>query len=171
MRPSETPLIGADALEARIAALAWDIGEDCAQLRPVLVCVLQGALPFARAITRRLRIPYTLDFVRAKSYTDTESSGTVHLLRPPAMSVRRRHVVLLEDILDTGRTAHALVQYLREQQAASIRICALLDKPSRRIAPVAAHWRGFVIPDLFVVGFGLDLNERFRELPDIRTLA
>jgi hypoxanthine phosphoribosyltransferase len=171
MKVSETPLISAQAIEARIAALAGEISAACAEERPVLVCVLRGALPFARAIMHHLRFSCTLDFVRAKSYADTESTGAVQLLRPLAMPVRGRHVILLEDILDTGRTAHAIMEYIGRQEPASIRICALLDKPARRIAPVAAQWRGFEIPDAFVVGFGLDLDERFRELPDIRTLA
>lgn len=170
MRLSDDALIARAAIAERIVALAEEIARDYAGKEPVLLCVLKGAVPFATALMQELQLPVVIDFIRAKSYEGTASSGTVTLHYTPDTPLAGRDVLLVEDILDTGRTAIALLEWTRAQGAASVRVCALLDKPSRREMAIKGDYVGFAIADAFVVGYGLDYEERFRELPDIRIL-
>ena len=133
---------------------------------PLLIAVIEGARPFARLIQRALPGNLPVHEVRASSYRGTESTGDVRIAAGE-LAVGGRDVVLLEDIVDTGRTVSALRQHLLARGAASCRIAALLSKPSRRVVEVAIDHVGFEIPDEFVLGFGMDLDGRYRELPDI----
>lgn len=165
MKLSSTPLIPADAIQQRVLELAREISKDYAQLDAVLLCVLKGAAPFTMDLFHAIDPnPFTLDFIRAQSYVGTASSGSITLRYTPDEALTHRHVLLVEDILDTGRTLDVLVKHIQAENPASLKICTLLDKPSRRIIPATADYTGFTIDDHFVVGYGLDYNERYREL-------
>ncbi|MBM3290901.1 MAG: hypoxanthine phosphoribosyltransferase, partial [Candidatus Hydrogenedentes bacterium] len=132
--------------------------------------VLKGGLLFAADLVRAIGVPLTIDYVRAKSYDGDRSQGHVELKVLPEQPLEGKHVLFVEDILDTGRTTAAVLDIARAANAASVALCALLDKPSRRTAPVCADYVGFTIGDDFVVGYGLDYNERYRELPAVYSL-
>ena len=169
MRPSHTPIIDVPALEARVNELAAEITGDYTGCPLHLLVVLKGGFIFAADLSRALRIPHTLDFIRATSYTGTESSGQPEITWT-GQSLTDLHVLLVEDILDTGLTAVHLLQWVQAQHPASLNICTLLDKPARRKVPIAAHYTGFTIPDHFVIGYGLDHDQHYRHLPAIHTL-
>lgn len=170
MRLSEAPFISATDLDVRIGELASDLDEAYASARPLMLTVLKGGKPFADSLARNLTIPFDTESIRARSYDGTESTGTVNIEFDTTVSIKDRDVIVVEDILDTGRTAAALVNHLKSFSPASLRMVTLLDKPSRRVAPIQADWVGFTIEDHFVVGFGMDYNEAYRELDDIRIL-
>ncbi len=170
MRLGKTPIITAMQIERRVAELAGQISRDYAGRELLLIAVLKGSVIFASDLMRRLTVPVTLDFVRARSYRNTESTGSVECTFHPEQSVARKHVLILEDILDTGRTASAIVEHIREGRPDSLALCALFDKPSRRVVPMTADYVGFTLDDRFVVGYGLDYNECGRELPDLYVL-
>ena len=132
--------------------------------------MLKGSVPFSADLARALTVPLQVDYIRAKSYDGTESGGKVHFTHLPEDSLRNRDVLIVEDILDTGNTAEAIFDFVRGQHPASARFITLLDKPSRRVRPVEADFVGFTVEDHFVVGYGLDYNERFRELDGIFTM-
>jgi len=170
MRLHEKPLIAAAEIEQRVSELAREISNDYAGREILLIAVLKGSIPFASDLMRRLTAPVLLDFVRARSYRDAESTGRVECTFFPEHDLEDRHLLLVEDILDTGRTASVILEMLRQARPASIALCTLLDKPSRRVVPMEADYVGFTIEDHFVVGYGLDFNEQGRELPSIFTL-
>lgn len=154
----------------RIQEMGREISKDLCQLeRPVVIGVLKGALLFLADLLRNLecRDPLQLEFVRLASYgSATESSGAVQSPYLDLPNIAHRNILVVEDIVDSGRTANFFMEYLRGQfDPASLRIAALLDKPSRRVVPMEADYVGFTIDDLFVVGYGLDYAEQFRELP------
>lgn len=171
MRLSETPLLSPETLQARIADLGAEITEAYGDTPLVLVCVLKGSYLFAADLARHLKAPVEIEFMRARSYEGTESSGRVELTLLPDGPLKDRHVLVVEDILDTGRSATVILDALREQAPASLKLCALLDKPSRRVVPVEGDWVGFTIDDHFVVGYGLDFDERYRELPAVYVMV
>jgi hypoxanthine phosphoribosyltransferase len=149
----------------RVGDLARQISADYAAKDPLLVGVLKGAFVFMADLIRQMDIPVRCDFVKVSSYgAGTESSGDPRLLLDLSESPRGRHILLVEDIVDTGTSTAFLIQHLRRQEPASIRLCALLDKPARRRSPVTIDYVGFSIPDYFVVGYGIDYAERYREL-------
>lgn len=170
MRPSEAPLFQAEAIARRVAELAGEINRDFKDRDTLLLPVLKGGIHFASDLMRQLDIPLRVDFIRARSYRGTESGGSVEFLVLPTETIEGRHVLLLEDIVDTGRTTHALLERLRAGAPASLSLCTLLDKPARRICEVHPHYVGFEIEDRFVVGYGMDYEERYRELPAIYVL-
>ncbi len=165
-------LLPAAQIQARVQALGQEIAADYAQKRPILVCLLKGSCIFFADLVRAIPIPLELDFMRASSYHDgTETSGSVQLEIPLSHSLTDRHVLLVEDILDTGTTLHAVLSVLQQQNPASLAVCALLDKPERRLHSIPLAYRGFSIPDQFVIGYGLDYAERYRNLPYIGILT
>jgi hypoxanthine phosphoribosyltransferase len=170
MRPSETPLIAPGAIRDRTAALAAAISRDYAGRELTALVVLKGAMYFAADLTRMMTVPVELEFVRASSYRGMQSSGTVTLRRVTDPDLRDRHVLIIEDIVDTGRTTAALLEQLRSDGAASVAMCTLLDKPSRRVVPVVPDYIGFTVDDHFVVGYGLDLDDHHRALPGVHVL-
>ncbi|MBN2308837.1 MAG: hypoxanthine phosphoribosyltransferase [Candidatus Hydrogenedentes bacterium] len=170
MRLSDTPLIAADAIQRRVAELARLVDVDLAGPELVAVVVLKGAVIFAADLVRHLATPTRLEFVRARSYQGTESAGPVELTAHTAPPVTGRNVLVIEDILDTGRTTAAILEQLRAQQPARLALCALLDKPARRTVDIEADYVGFTIEDRFVVGYGLDYDEQFRHLPAVHVL-
>lgn len=167
---SKEPLISADAIRARVRELADRINADYADKELVVVVVLKGGLLFAADLLRSLRVPLALEYIRAKSYDGDRSVGTVELKVLPEQPLAGKHVLFVEDILDTGRTTAAILEFARNANAASVALCVLLDKPSHRVTPIHTDYAGFTIDDHFVVGYGLDYDERYRELPSIHTL-
>jgi len=170
MRLRDTPLIASDAIQRRVRALAQQISQDYAVRELALVAVLKGSLFFAADLARCLCVPVTMDFIHARSYAGTESRGEVEFAYVPQNPLRDKHVLVIEDILDTGRTAAAVLDRLRKERPASLALCSLIDKPARRETQTAATYIGFTIDNHFVVGYGLDYEEHGRELPDIHVL-
>jgi hypoxanthine phosphoribosyltransferase len=170
MRLNPEPLIAEAEIQARIAALAAEVSRDYAGRAPVLVGVLKGALHLTSDLARAMECPVEIEFIRASSYSGTASRNCVEISGADLACLAGRHVLVVEDILDTGQTLTRLNAYLESLGLASLRILTLLDKPSRRVAPVTADYVGFVIEDHFVVGYGLDYNERYRELRAIHLL-
>ena len=164
-------LIDEQAIAAKVRALGAAIADDYRGKDLVLVSILKGALPFLADLMRQMPIPLALDFLEVSSYgAATESSGNVRILKDLAKPIEGRDVVVVEDILDTGHTLAYVIEHLHSKQPASVRLCTLLDKPARRIVPIRIDYRGFEIPDKFVVGYGLDYAERYRNLPFIGVL-
>lgn len=170
MRLSEQPLIMADAIQSRVGELGARITADYKGKELVVIVVLKGGLLFAADLLRTIRVPLSLEYIRAKSYDGDNSQGHVELKVLPEQSLTGKHVLFVEDILDTGRTTTTVLEVARKANAASIGLCVLLDKPSRRTTPVHADYTGFTIDDHFVVGYGLDYNERHRELSAIHVM-
>ncbi len=153
----------------RVKELAVELDSHYAgATKPVIAIVmLRGAFIFAADLMRYIKTPLHIEFMRVSSYIGSTSGGQVHLLSDISSDIVDRDVLIIEDIVDTGRTLSYLQQLMEERGAKDVRICALLDKPSRRVVDINAHHTGFVIPDKFVVGYGLDCNEYHRNLPDI----
>lgn len=161
-------LISAEDLSRRVAELAARISTDYAGQTPVLVGVLKGAWVFLADLVRRLTIPVQCDFIKVSSYgSGTETTGQVTVHFDATIDLGGRHVLLVEDIIDTGLCVQWLVKHLRAKKPASLRVCALLDKPARRIVEVSVDYLGFTLPNFFVIGYGIDWNECYRELPYI----
>jgi hypoxanthine phosphoribosyltransferase len=167
---SERPvLLDAAKIDARVTELAAAISRDYQGKTPHLVGVLKGAWVFMADLIRKMTIPCTVDFLGIQSYgASTSTSGEVKITKDLDMSIKGRDVLVVEDILDTGRTYSYLQEVLRAHEPASLRLVALLDKQSRRQIPVEADYVGFPIRDVFVVGYGLDFDQNYRYLTDIR---
>jgi hypoxanthine phosphoribosyltransferase len=159
-------------IEARVRELAAEITRDFRTEPVVLLGVLKGACIFLADLARNLELDCSFDFLAVSSYGDgTRSSGEVRLMKDVDSSMEDRNVILVEDILDTGLTLAYLRKVLLAHQPRAFRIAALLDKPSRRVQPIQADYVGFTIPDKFVVGYGMDHAEQYRNLPDICVLS
>ena len=135
-----------------------------------MIAVLKGSFIFLADLVREIDMPLNVAFVEARSYRGTGTTGRVRLLRGHGASVRGRDVLLVEDIIDTGATADYIIRSINASNPASLRLCALLDKPSRRRVPVQIDYLGFTVPDQFLVGYGLDVDEQYRHLPDVYVL-
>ncbi len=159
-------LLTEEAIAAKVAELGRRIGEDYAGRNLTLVSVLKGSLPFMADLMRQIPLPLRIDLMEVSSYggTSTESSGLVRIMKDLSASIVGEDVLLVEDIIDTGLTLNYLIRYLRGKSPASLRICTLLDKPARRLVEIPVDYVGFEIPDQFVVGYGLDYGERYRNL-------
>lgn len=167
-----TILITEEQIRAKVAELGAQLSADYAGRSLTLVSVLKGSLPFMADLMRQISVPVTIDLMEVSSYggPSTETSGLVRILKDLSASIEGKDVVIVEDIIDTGLTLNYLVRYLRGKNPRSLRICALLDKPARRLVEIAIDYRGFTIPDQFVVGYGLDYGEHYRNLPFIGVL-
>ena len=164
-------LISRQRIDEAVVRLAGEIRHDYAAGPPVLIGVLHGAFVFLADLARALNLPVEIGFVGLSSYgSDTVSSGRMEVFHELRADITGRDVVLVEDIVDSGHSVTYLCDYLRQRRPASLRICSLLDKPSRREVPVDIDYRGFTIPNLFIVGYGMDWNGQYRHLPDIRVL-
>lgn len=165
-------LISSERLQTRIDELAADINRDYTGLCPVLICVLKGAVFFMADIARRLDIELEMDFMAVSSYgSSTDSSGVVRILKDLDMDIEGRNVLIVEDVIDSGLTLKYLTKNLNSRHPASLDIVTLLDKPGRRKARLPCRYVGFEIGDEFVVGYGLDLAEKYRNLPYIGILG
>ena len=164
-------LISEEALQQRVHELGAQLAADYDGLNPLLVCVLKGGYMFLADLSRQLAIKHGVDFMAISSYGNaTESSGVVRILKDLDRDISRRHVMLVEDIIDTGHTIAYLLENLRVRQPASLRVCTLLNKPSRREVELHIDYVGFEIPNEFVIGYGLDYAENYRNLNFIGVL-
>jgi hypoxanthine phosphoribosyltransferase len=165
-------LIPEDRIAAKVAELGERITADYDGRTLTLVSVLKGSLPFMADLMRSIDLPVRIDLMEVSSYggTATESSGLVRILKDLSASIEHEHVLIVEDIIDTGLTLNYLVRYLRGKNPASLRICTLLDKPARRLVEIPVDYIGFTIPDQFVVGYGLDYGEIYRNLKFVGVL-
>ena len=164
-------LISRQEIETTVSRLAAELNRDYQHKYPILLGILKGSFIFMADLCRLLNFPLELEFIRLSSYgSGRESSGRIKAGHGLQIPVRGRDVLVIEDIVDTGRTTTFLLGYLRRRKPASLRLCALTDKPSRRQVPVTIDYLGFTVPDKFLVGYGLDWNEKFRNFPDIYTL-
>jgi hypoxanthine phosphoribosyltransferase len=167
----EEVLLDAHTIAKRVGELGAELSADYAGRDPVLVSVLKGALVFLADLMRAMDLPTSIDLMEVSSYgAATESSGQVRILKDLSKSIEGRDVIVVEDIIDTGLTLNYLLGYLADRQPSSIKICCLLDKPARRLADIGIDYIGFTIPDRFVIGYGLDYDERYRNLPYIGVL-
>ena len=159
-------LVTEDQIRTKVAELGARIGVDYADRRLTLVSVLKGSLPFMADLMRTIPVPVRIDLMEVSSYggSSTESSGLVRILKDLSASIEGEDVLIVEDIIDTGLTLNYLLRYLRGKNPKSLRICTLLDKPARRLVDIAVDYVGFTIPDQFVVGYGLDYREYYRNL-------
>jgi hypoxanthine phosphoribosyltransferase len=161
-------LLSRDDLERRVAELGAEISRDYAGRSLAIVCVLKGGFVFLADLVRRIESPCTIDFMAISSYgSGTQSSGIVRILKDLDHSIQDRDVLIVEDIVDSGLTLSYLLRNLEARHPASLEVCALLTKPARRENDVPCRYVGFEIPDRFVVGYGLDAAEHYRELPDV----
>jgi len=165
----ERLLISKEEINKRIEELGRMISEDYSGKEPILVCILKGAVYFAIDLTRHLTIPFVIDFMSISKYSGS-SSGIVRITKDLDVDISQRDVIIVEDIVDTGLTLGYLMRNLRTRNPLSLKVCTLLDCPSRRIVDIPIDYRGFEIPDVFVVGYGLDYRERYRNLLDIMVL-
>ena len=164
-------LIAEDVLQKRIAELGEQISKDYAGKCPLLVSVLRGSFIFMADLTRHIQPFCQVDFMAVSSYgAGTVSSGQVNIVKDLTDSIEGKDIIVIEDILDSGNTLSYLFQLLKARNPASLRLCTLLDKPSRRTKPIQADYVGFTVPDEFVVGYGLDYDELYRNLPYIGVL-
>ena len=164
-------LFSEEQLKERVAQIAAQIDRDYAGKELMLVSVLRGSFIFMADLVRAITVPCRVDFMAVSSYgSGTESSGQVRIIKDLSEDITGRHLLVVEDILDSGNTLSYLLEVLRARKPASIRLCTLLDKPERRVKPVQLDYTGFTIPDAFVVGYGLDYDEHYRNLPYIGVL-
>lgn len=164
-------LYSEEELRQRVKELGRQITADYAGRRPMLVSVLRGSYIFMADLTRAIDLDLTVDFMVVSSYgAGTVSSGQVEIKKDLSDSIEGRDLIIVEDILDSGNTLYYLMDVLRARRPASIRLCALMDKPERRTKPITADYVGFTIPDAFIVGYGLDFDENYRNLPYVGVL-
>lgn len=161
-------LLSEEEVDAKIKAIGEQISKDYAGKQVHLVCILRGGSFFMCELAKRITVPVSLDFMSVSSYgADTKSSGTVKIVKDLDDSLEGKNVIVIEDIVDSGRTLTYLLQMLKSRKPASLRLCTLLDKPDRRVVDVKVDYTGFQIPDEFVVGYGLDYDQKYRNLPYI----
>ena len=164
-------LFSQEEIDRRLDELAAEINRDYAGKEPMLISVLRGSFVFMADLTRKITLPCTVDFMAVSSYgKGTTSSGQVQITKDLSDGIEGKDILVVEDILDSGNTLSYLMKLLQARHPASIRLCTLLDKPERRVVPVQADYVGFTIPDEFVVGYGLDYAEKYRNLPYIGVL-
>lgn len=166
----EQVLFSPEQIQARVQELGVQIAHDYEGREPHLVTIVKGSLPFLADLMRAMDCPLSLDLLGVASYAGTSSLGEVRLTKDLDDSIEGRHVIVVEDIIDTGLTLAYVLRNLRQRAPASVRVVTLLDKPSGRGTPIEADYVGFEIPDAFVIGYGLDWNQRYRNLPYVGIL-
>ena len=168
----EQILLSEEQIQARIRELGEELTREYQDKNPVVVGVLKGVVIFYADMVRQIKVPCEMDFMAISSYKGTESSGTTVVKKDVSADITGRHVLILEDIYDTGNSLNSTYQHLMARQPASLKICTLLDKPGRRKPGITLQpdYVGFTIPDAFVVGYGLDFNEKYRNLPYVGIL-
>ena len=161
-------MIPEEEVDAKIAELGKKISEDYAGKQVHLVCILKGSVFFTCELAKRITVPVSMDFMSVSSYGDgTKSSGIVKIAKDLDETLEGKDVIVIEDIIDSGRTLYYLMEVLQQRKPNSLRLCTLLDKPDRRVKNVKVDYTGFEIPDEFVVGYGLDYAQKYRNLPYI----
>lgn len=166
----EQVLFSAEQIQTRVAELGAQIAADYEGREPHLLTIAKGSIPFLSDLMRAIDEPLSVDLIGVASYSGTQSSGEVRLTKDLDDPIEGRHVIVVEDIIDTGLTLSYVLRNLRQRAPASLKVVTFLDKPARRGASVEADYVGFSIPDLFVIGYGLDWNQRYRNLPYIGVL-
>ncbi len=168
MKETISILISEEKVNRQIAELARQISEDYQGRAVHLICILKGSIFFTCELAKRLTVPVTVDFMQVSSYgAGTKSSGVVKIVKDLDEPLEGKDVIVVEDIIDSGRTLSYLLEILQKRNPASLRLCTLLDKPDRRVMDVDVDYQGFEIPDEFVVGYGLDYDQKYRNLPYI----
>ena len=161
-------LLTEEEVDARIKAIGEQISKDYKGKEVHLICVLKGGSFFMCELAKRITVPVSLDFMSVSSYgTETKSSGVVKIVKDLDETIMGKDVIVIEDIIDSGRTLSYLLEMLKDRKPASLRLCTLLDKPDRRVVDVNIDYTGFAIPDEFVVGYGLEYAQKYRNLPYI----
>ena len=161
-------MISEEEVDAKIAELGKQISEDYAGESVHLLCILKGSVFFTCELAKRISVPVSLDFMSVSSYGDgTKSSGIVKIAKDLDETIEGKNVIVIEDIIDSGRTLHYLLDVLQKRNPKSMKLCTLLNKPDRRVVDVKVDYTGFSIPDEFVVGYGLDYAQKYRNLPYI----
>lgn len=163
-------IISEEQLQGRIKELADDISRDYAGKNLLLICVMNGSVFLTVDLTKKLSIPAEIDYISVGSYKGINSTGSVALYRDISTDISDKDVIIVEDILDTGRTFSFLVEHFKAKKPRSLKTFSLLDKPDRRIVNVDLDYRGFIIPDVFIVGYGMDYNQKYRQIPFIGEL-
>ena len=163
-------LLAPDEIADRVSQLGELISQDYENRDPLLIGVLKGVIPFLADLSRAISTPHTVDFLAIWPFAQRGEYGTVRILKDLEESAEGRHILLVEDIVDTGLTLHYLVRWIRARNPASLAICTLLDRPRRRLVDLPVAYRGFKIPDYFIVGYGLDYQELYRHLPYLGVL-
>jgi hypoxanthine phosphoribosyltransferase len=164
-------LVTEEALQARIVELGAEISRDYEGENLHLICILRGGVLFLTDLMRQISVPNTIDFMAVSSYgVARQSTGQVRITLDLKEDIQDRHVLLVEDIVDSGYTIASVLEFLETRHPKTLRVCALLDKPERREVDVPIHYRGFLIPNKFVFGYGLDMDEYYRNLPFIATV-
>ncbi len=171
-RDIQQVLVSEEQIRTRIAELGQELTREYADKNPLVIGVLKGVVVFYADMIRQMKIPCEMDFMVLSSYSGTNSTGTTVVKKDVSADIKGRHVLILEDILDTGNSLNYVCQHLQAQEPASLKICTLLDKPERRKPGITlkADYVGFTIPNEFVVGYGLDYNEKYRNLPYVGIL-
>jgi hypoxanthine phosphoribosyltransferase len=171
LQPQLKILISRDEIAKAVTRLASEIKRDYQGKQPLLIGILKGSFVFMADLIRQIDLPLEVEFIKLSSYGSArESSGKVRVVQGLKTLIKGRDVLVVEDIVDTGITTSFLLDYLRKKKPASLKLCALTDKPSRHKVPVSIDYLGFTVPNKFIVGYGIDFDERFRSLPDIYTL-
>jgi hypoxanthine phosphoribosyltransferase len=161
-------LLDRKEIEVAVRRLASEISQDYRHKNPLMLGILRGSFVFLADLIRHLDFPLEIDFIGLSSYgSGTQSSGKIKVVKKLDIPARDRHVLVVEDIVDTGLTTAFIFDYLQQRKPASVKLCALTDKPSRREVPANIDYLGFTVPDKFLVGYGLDADQKFRNLPDI----
>jgi hypoxanthine phosphoribosyltransferase len=166
----EEILFTQEQIQRRVKELGEEIARDYSGQDPHLITIVRGSIPFAADLMRAMNCPLSLDVLGVASYAGHRSSGEVRLTKDLDDPIEKRHVLVVEDIIDTGLTLSYVMRILRERRPASVKVATFLDKPSKRGTPIEADYVGFTIPDAFVVGYGLDWNQHYRNLPYIGVL-
>ncbi len=167
----EKVLISKESIQLKIKDIAKDMGAKYNNANPLFICILKGSVFFMADLLREIDFPCEMEFMAVSSYgTDTKSSGEVKMIKDLNIPIAGRDVIIVEDIIDSGNTLSYLKRILEQRSPNSVRICTLLDKPERRKVDLSADFVGFVIPDEFVVGYGLDYDEKYRNYPEIYIL-
>ena len=156
-------------LDEMVTKVANQINKDFEDKNPLFIGVLKGSVPFMTDLMKKITIPCTMDYIKVSSYSGTKSTGNI-VIKGDFPNIIDRNVVIIEDILDTGRTLSKVLELMRTEGAASVSLCVLLDKPEGRVVPISADYVGGLVPNEFVVGYGLDYNEKYRNLPYVGVL-
>lgn len=165
-------VITTEEIQARVAEIGAAISADYGDKNPLLVGVLKGVLFFMADLLREINVPVAVDFISISSYSsETRKQGIVHLAKDLETPLAGRHVLFVEDVIDTGLTLNYLLRNLRARQPASLEVCVLFNKPARRLIEIPLKYKGFDLPDRFVVGYGLDHREKYRNLPFVGLLT
>ncbi len=172
MKEFDKVLISKEDIESKVIEISKQLSADYQGLNPLFVCILKGSVFFFADLLRNVTTPAQIDFMVVSSYgSGTESSGELKVKMDLGVDIKDKHVIIVEDIIDSGNTLFLLKQLLLSRNPKSVKICTLLDKPDRRVKDVKVDYCGFQIPDEFVVGYGLDYAENYRTLPDVRVLS